>query len=466
MKAFMDENFLLESKAAEELYHGYASDMPIIDYHCHLSPQDIADDRRFESMTKMWLDCDHYKWRAMRINGVDERYCSGNATDYEKFEKWAETVPYTLRNPLYHWTHMELKRPFGIHGLLNRNSAKEIYGVCNELLQEDGFSARGIMRGFGVEVICTTDDPVDTLADHQRIRNEGFEIKVLPTWRPDRALMVDDPVAFQKYVGRLEEASGLDISTYSDFLEALRLRHDFFHGQGCVLSDHGLETLDVVNYTEKDVEQIFLRIRQGMFLKPDEKAIFRTSTLYELALMDYEKGWVQQFHLGALRNISGRMFKSLGADTGFDAIGDFEIGRPLVNFFDKLDCVDKLGKSIVYNLNPCHNEMVATILGGFNNGGIPGKLQYGSGWWFLDQKDGMTRQINALSNMGLLSRFIGMLTDSRSFLSYSRHEYFRRILCNMLGADMENGEIPGDMDMVGAMVRDICYHNAKRYFGF
>ena len=462
----MDENFLLENKAAEELYHEYAKELPIIDYHCHLPPDEIASDRRFENMTKIWLDGDHYKWRAMRAQGVDERYCTGDASDYEKFEKWAETVPNTLRNPLYHWTHMELRRPFGVTQLLGPETAKDIYDTCGGLLQTENFSARNIMRSFKVEVVCTTDDPIDSLEHHKKVSEDGFEIKVLPTWRADKAMMVDHPAAFNAYLARLEEVSAVTIHNFTNLLDALKLRHDFFHAQGCRLSDHGLETVYASNFTQREIENIFARLRQGILLSVEDRDKFRSAVLLHLALMDHEKGWVQQFHLGAMRNNSTRKYQAIGADKGFDSIGDFEMGRPLSAFLDRLDKDNRLAKTILYNLNPRDNELIATMAGNFNDGTIRGKMQFGSGWWFNDQKDGMNRQINALSSLGLLSCFVGMLTDSRSFLSYPRHDYFRRILCNILGTDMENGEIPHDMGLVGGMVQDICYNNAKIYFGF
>jgi glucuronate isomerase len=466
MKEFMDENFLLENKAAEELYHGYAKDMPIIDYHCHLPPSEVANDRKFENITKIWLDGDHYKWRAMRANGVDERFCTGNAPDHEKFQKWAETVPQTLRNPLYHWTHMELRRPFGIKKLLSPSSAKDIYDETTALLQTDEFSARNIMRSFKVEVVCTTDDPTDNLEHHQKVADDGFEIKMLPTWRPDRAMMVDDSRAFNDYVSKIEELTNFSVITYKNYIEALRKRHDFFHQMGCRLSDHGLETIYAEDYNSKEIGGIFTRLRQGISLSAEDQLKFRSAMLFDLAVIDYEKNWTQQFHLGALRNNSTRMFRQLGPDKGFDSIGDFEIAKPMGRFLDKLDTDNRLAKTILYNLNPRDNELIATMCGNFNDGSVPGKMQFGSGWWFLDQKDGMTRQINALSSLGLLSRFVGMLTDSRSFLSYPRHDYFRRILCNLLGADITNGEIPNDMELVGGMVKNISYYNAKNFFGF
>ncbi len=466
MKEFMNDNFLLENKAAEELYHAYAKDMPVIDYHCHLPPAEVAADRKFENMTRIWLDGDHYKWRAMRAHGMNERYCTGDASDYEKFEKWAETVPYTLRNPLYHWTHMELRRPFGITKLLNPGTAREIYEESSAMLQTETFSARNIMRKFRVEVVCTTDDPTDSLEHHKKVAEDGFEIKMLPTWRPDRAMMVDDLKAFNNYVSLLEELTNISIGTYQHYLDALKIRHDFFSEMGCCLSDHGLETIYASDFTVNDTEKTFAKLRQGVSITEEEKLKFKSAMLIDLALMDHEKGWTQQFHLGALRNNSSRMFKKLGPDKGFDSIGDFEIARPLSKFLDRLDHDNRLAKTIIYNLNSRDNELIATMCGNFNDGSVAGKMQFGSGWWFLDQKDGMTRQINALSSLGLLSHFVGMLTDSRSFLSYPRHDYFRRILCNLLGTDMINGEIPYDMELVGGMVKDICYYNAKNYFGF
>lgn len=466
MKTFMDENFLLENTTAEQLYHTFAKDMPIIDYHCHLPPGDIAGDRQFANMTKIWLDGDHYKWRAMRALGVDERYCTGDAADDMKFEKWAETVPHTLRNPLYHWTHMELRRPFGIKKLLNPQTSREIYEESSALLATKAFSARNIMKAFKVEVVCTTDDPTDTLHHHQKIRQDGFKVMVLPTWRPDKAMMIENTDEYNLYLNQLEAAADYSIDTFSDLLKALKIRHDYFHMQGCRLSDHGLETIVADDYTEQEIHNIFLGIRQGKQASEREIRTFKSAMLIHLAVMDHEKGWTQQFHLGALRNNSSRMFSLLGPDKGFDSIGDFEVARPLSRFLNKLDIDSKLAKTILYNLNPRDNEVLATMAGNFNDGTVKGKIQFGSGWWFLDQKDGMQKQLNALSCMGVLSCFIGMLTDSRSFLSYPRHDYFRRILCNLIGTDVEKGEIPGDLELLGKMVQDICYYNAKNYFGF
>ncbi len=466
MKDFMDYGFMLQNKAGERLYNEYARDLAIIDYHCHLPPSEVAEDKVFESMTKIWLDGDHYKWRAMRANGIPEKYCTGDAPDEEKFNKWAETVPHTLRNPLYHWTHMELQRPFGINKLLDPSTASEIYNNCNEMLRTRDFSARNIMRNMNVRLVCTTDDPADSLEHHIRIRNDGFEIKVLPTFRADKSMAVENPETYNKYLDTLEQASGISISEFDDLMAALKSRHDFFHEQGCLLSDHGLETFYAADYTQAEVTQIFRTVRSGKPLTGEMILKFKSAMLYELALMDHEKGWTQQFHIGALRNNSTRKFRQLGADKGFDSIGDLPVAQSMSKFLDRLDMENRLAKTILYNLNPADNAVMATMAGNFNDGSTPGKMQFGSGWWFLDQKDGMEDQINTLSNMGLLSRFVGMLTDSRSLLSYPRHDYFRRILCNLLGNDIEKGEIPADYDLVGSMVKNICYHNAREYFGF
>ena len=465
---FITENFLLLSESAARLYHDYARLMPILDYHCHLPPRQIAEDHRFENLAQVWLYGDHYKWRAMRANGVPERYCTGDASDWEKFEKWAETVPKTLRNPLYHWTHLELNRPLGIcDRLLGPATARGIWDECSARLAQDGFSARGIMRQMGVVLVATTDDPVDDLAHHARIAADpSFPIQVLPTFRPDRAMAVEQPEAFSAWVERLAEASDVEVRDFSGFLAALRRRHDFFHAMGCRLSDHGVETLYAEDYTEAEVRAVFQRVRSGSRPEPADVAKFKSAMLYELALLDYEKGWTQQYHVGAMRNNNTRMFQALGPDTGFDSIGDEPIARPLARFLDRLEREDRLAKTILYNLNPAQNDVLATMIGNFQDGSIPGKLQWGTAWWFLDQKDGMERQIESLSNQGLLSRFVGMVTDSRSFLSYTRHEYFRRILCNLLGREIEQGLLPKDFDLVGRMVQDVCYHNAANYFGF
>ena len=466
---FITENFLLQNDRAVALYHEYARDMPIIDYHCHLPPQQIAEDYRFENITQAWLYGDHYKWRAMRAAGVPEAFCTGEATDWEKFEKWAETVPLTLRNPLYHWTHLELKRPLGISDrLLGPATARGIWDETSAKLAEDAFSCRGIMQQMNVVLVCTTDDPVDSLEHHAVIAaDSSFGIKVLPTFRPDRGMAVDSPSEFNSWVERLSEVSNVDVKDdFGTFLGAIRQRHDFFHSMGCRLSDHGVEMLYATNYTASEINTIFRRIRRGNELRPKEVLKFKSAMLYEFALLDHEKGWVQQYHLGAMRNNNTRFFKAIGPDTGFDSMGDFEVAAPLAEFLDRLDRDQRLARTIFYNLNPADNDVVATMTGSFQDGRTPGKMQLGSGWWFMDQKDGMERQLNSLSNQGLLSQFVGMLTDSRSFLSYPRHEYFRRILCNLLGTEMQQGLLPDDMNLIGALVQDVCYNNAARYFGF
>jgi glucuronate isomerase len=466
MKQFLDDNFLLQTKTAEYLYHEHAKKMPVIDYHNHLIPQQIAENRKFDNVTQPWLYGDHYKWRAMRTNGVDEKYCTGNASDWEKFEKWAETVPHTLRNPLYHWTHLELKRYFGVDQLLNFSTARIIYDKTSEMLQGDEFRVQGLLKKMNVEVVCTTDDPVDNLEFHQAIARSGISMKVYPAWRPDKAMAVENTTAYNNYLDILETVSGIKISSYTALIEALQKRHDYFHRNACRLSDHGLENFYAENYTQNEIDQIFVKIRNGKDLTIGEILKFKSAALYDFAIMDHAKGWTQQFHIGAMRNNNSRMFRTLGPDTGFDSIGDYPVAQPMSRFLDRLDTDNKLTKTILYNLNPSDNEIFATMIGNFQDGSVAGKIQFGSGWWFLDQKDGMTRQMNALSSLGLLSRFVGMLTDSRSFLSYPRHEYFRRILCNLLGNDIENGEIPNDMLLVGTMVENICYHNAKEFFNF
>ena len=469
MKPFMDENFLLHTATAQDLYHHHAAPMPIIDYHCHLVPQQIAEDKRFRSITEVWLGGDHYKWRAMRSNGVPERFCTGeDTTDWEKFEKWAETVPYTFRNPLYHWTHLELKTAFGIDKILNPTTAREIYDECNDKIANDpSLTPRGLMRKYNVETVCTTDDPVDDLRYHKQIRESGFEIKVIPAWRPDKAMAVDKVQDFCAYVEQLAQASGVDIRSFNDLIDALQKRHDFFAQNGCKLSDHGIEEFYAAPYTDAQIKAIFSKALAGRQLTAEEVLQFKSAMLIVFAEMDHASGWTQQFHYGAIRDNNSRMFKLLGPDTGFDSIGQFNTAKAMSRFLDRLASRDKLTKTIIYNLNPADNEVVATMLGNFQDGTCPGKIQWGSGWWFLDQKDGMTKQMNALSLLGLLSRFVGMLTDSRSFLSYPRHEYFRRTLCGLIGADVENGEIPySEMERVRQMVEDISYFNAKHYFGF
>lgn len=468
MKSFIHEDFLLQTDAARELYHEHAKKQPIIDYHCHLNPAAIAGDHVFDNLGQLWLEGDHYKWRAMRTNGVEEKYCTGKETsDWEKFEKWAETVPYTMRNPLYHWTHLELKSAFGVEKLLNLETAREIYDVCTEKLRTPAYSARGLMNKFNVEVVCTTDDPADNLEHHLSLKKEGFGIKILPTWRPDKAMAVENPAAYRAYVEKLSEVSGVTITKFSDLMEALRNRHDFFASVGCRLSDHGIEAFYAESYTLIEIEQIFEKVYSGRELTHEQVLKFKSAMMYEGALMDWEKGWTQQFHYGAIRNNNTRLFNQLGPDTGFDSIGDFNVAKALSRFLDQLDKDNRLAKTIIYNLNPGDNDMIATMIGNFQDGSVPGKIQFGSGWWFLDQKTGMEAQMNSLSNLGLLSRFVGMLTDSRSFVSYPRHEYFRRILCNLIGNDVENGLLPAsEMAFLGEMVENISYHNANQFFQF
>lgn len=462
---FMSDDFLLQTETARVLYHEHAARMPIYDYHCHLPVADIAADRQFETLTQIWLAGDHYKWRAMRGNGVAERYCTGDASDWEKFQKWAETVPYCLRNPLYHWTHLELKNPFGITGvLLGPDTAREIYDRCNALLNTPEFGVRNLLRRMNVKLLCTTEDPLDSLEHHRRIRADGFEVRVHTAWRPDKAMAAENAAALNAWIDRLAELTDADIGTFEAYIEALRRRHTHFHENGCRLSDHGLEAAVAEDYTPGQIETLFAQIRNGRDLRGRDLLQFKSAMMMELALMDHERGWVQQLHLGAMRNNNTRMFRQVGPDTGFDSIGDYLTAEPLARFLDRLDAQGRLPKTILYNLHPRDNEIMATMIGNFQDGSAPGKMQFGSGWWFMDQMDGMIRQMNALSNMGLLSRFVGMLTDSRSFLSYPRHEYFRRILCNLLGDDVEKGLLPRDMALLGRMVEDISYNNARRYF--
>lgn len=466
MKKFLDENFLLETKTAQELYHEFAKKMPIIDYHNHLPPDQIANDINFKNLTQVWLYGDHYKWRAMRTNGVHESFCTGDKSDWEKFEKWAATVPYTLRNPLYHWTHLELQHYYNIDKILSPETAKEIYEEASAKLQTPEYSVRGLLRKANVKLLCTTDDPVDSLEHHKKIKEDGCDIKVLPAFRPDKAMNVDDVAGFNAYVNKVEAVANVSVGSYSDYLTALKKRHDFFVEMGSCVSDHGLEQIYAEDYTDAEIKNIFNKIRGGAALTLEENLKFKSAMLVEFAKWDAERGWVQQYHLGALRNNNSRMMRTLGPDTGWDSIGDFSQGRALAKFLDRLDTTDQLAKTILYNLNPADNELMATMIGNFNDGSVAGKIQYGSGWWFLDQKDGMIKQMNALSNMGLLSKFVGMLTDSRSFMSYPRHEYFRRILCNMFGNEIENGEVPNDIAWVGKIIEDICFKNANQYFGF
>jgi glucuronate isomerase len=462
MKPFLSEDFLLQTDTARALYFDHAANMPIIDYHNHLPPDEIANNKQFKNITELWLKGDHYKWRAMRSNGVNEELITGNADDFEKFKAWAETTPYTMRNPLYHWSHLELKKPFGITELLNADSAAAVYAACNEQLPQ--YTTQALLKYFKVDALCTTDDPADELVYHKKISEQPFGIKVLPAFRPDKAMAIDDAEAYKNYLQKLSAISGIEINSYDSLLEALHKRHDVFHEAGCRVSDHGLDTFQKIDGTAQQLENIFSKAATGKPVSKEESILFKMATLHFICTWNHEKEWVQQFHVGALRNNNTRLLKRIGADAGVDSMGDWPVAEGMAAFFDKLDKDDKLAKTIIYNNNPMYNEVFATMTGNFQDGSTPGKIQYGSGWWFLDQKDGMEKQMNTLSNMGLLSRFIGMITDSRSFLSFSRHEYFRRILCNLIGNDVENGELPADIKWLGKMVEDICYNNARDYF--
>lgn len=468
MKTFLDPDFLLTTRTAARLYHEFAAAMPVIDYHSHLNPRMIAEDHQFENLTQAWLYGDHYKWRAMRANGIPESFITGDATDYEKFEKWAETVPYTLGNPLYHWTHLELQRYFGITSHLSPVTCHEIFESASGLLRSPGYSVRSLLEKMNVEVVCTTDDPLDSLDYHRKISESGWKIRVRPTWRPDKILAFNQIETWNHYVDSLGELTGIRIARYQDLLDALLVRHNFFHDHGCRLSDHGLETFPRSDFHLKEVESTFeiLRMEKRSVQSPDQLEKLAGALLVSLAGMDADKGWVQQFHLGAMRNNNSRSLRQLGPDTGFDSISDLPLAGPMSRFLDHLESDGKLAKTILYNLNPAHNEVLASMTGNFQDGSVPGKIQWGSAWWFLDQKTGMLEQIKTLANFGLLSRFTGMLTDSRSFLSYPRHEYFRRILCSYAGECVEGGEWPSDEVWLSKMVKDICYFNAVNYFNF
>ena len=466
-RKFINDDFLLSNSYARELYHESAEKMPIIDYHCHLVPKMIAENHQFKNLTEVWLGGDHYKWRAMRGNGVPEEFITGNRSGYEKFEKWAETVPYTMRNPLYHWTHLELARVFGIYEILNPRTARVIYDECTEKLQSPEYKGQELMKKFNVKVVCTTDDPADSLEYHKYMAEHPFGVRVLPAWRPDKAMQIENQERYCEYIQLLGEVSGVEITSYQDLLDALRRRHDFFHTMGCRLSDHGLETFYAEDFELEEIDRIFRDTLHGK--KPSREAVlkFRSAILLDFARLDSEKGWTQQFHLGAIRDNNSKMYGILGPDTGYDAIHDLPMAEAGHKFLDRLASEDKLAKTILYNLNPKDNELLATMAYTFNDGTVPGKIQLGSGWWFLDQEDGMRKQMNALSSLGLFSRFVGMLTDSRSFLSYPRHEYFRRIMCSVIGEDIEKGRLPrSEMDFIHQMVKDISYNNAARYFDF
>jgi glucuronate isomerase len=459
---FINENFLLSNRKATHLYREFATDQPILDYHCHLSAKEIADNRRFGDLTEIWLEGDHYKWRAMRANGVPERYCTGNAKPYEKFLAWSRTVPHTLRNPLYHWTHLELKRYFGIDELLDETTAESVWKRANHQLQNENLTAQGILEKFHVVAVCTTDDPVHSLEDHERIQKAQIGTAVFPTFRPDRALHVDDPAAFNEWTDQLAAAANIQITSFSHFLEALRKRHQDFHDHGCRLSDHGMNQCYADFGSEQEVAAIFDKARNRQQPSPAEAKKFATFLMVYFGQLDAEKGWTKQLHLGAYRNANTRALKTIGRDAGFDSIGDWPQAEALALYLDRLDQDNRLPKVVIYNNNPRDNYLFATVAGSFQDGSIPGKMQFGSGWWFLDQKEGIEWQLNALSNCGLLSRFIGMITDSRSFMSYPRHEYFRRILCNVIGREVEAGELPDEDELIGPMIRNICFDNAYR----
>ncbi len=464
IKPFLNENFLLQNSTAERLYHDFAKDLPIIDYHNHLPPDEIANDKQFSNITEIWLKGDHYKWRAMRANGIAEKYITGNASDEEKFIKWAETVPHTMRNPLYHWTHLELQRYFDINELLSPTTAQSIFKQTNKKLQSNSFSTIGLLKKMKVEVVCTTDHPTDSLIFHKMHADSGSELKMLPTFRPDKLVDIGNP-DFLSFLLKLEQLIDKEISTFEDLMSALENRINFFQEHGCQLADHGLTQLYDVNFEEANLDSI-LQKRKTSSLLPFEIQAFQMASLHHLAKVYHSYNWTMQFHLGAIRNNNNRLLTLVGADVGCDSIGDFEQAKGLSAFLNRLDAENKLTKTILYNLNPRDNEVFATMAGNFNDGSIKGKIQWGSAWWFLDQKDGMEKQLNALSNLGLLSRFIGMLTDSRSFLSFPRHEYFRRILCNLIGKDVHNGELPNDINWLGELVEHICYKNANQYFNF
>ncbi len=461
-RSFIHDDFLLGTKQARALYHTYAEREPIFDYHCHLSPQLIADNHQFADLAEVWLGGDHYKWRAMRTNGVAERFCTGDATPREKFQAWAETVPHTLRNPLYHWTHLELKRYFGVDVLLNGNTAEKVWKQANAKLPK--LRVHDLLTNSKVAVVCTTDDPADPLDLHRKIAASKLKTRVYPAFRPDKAIAVGNPVAFNAWVDKLAATANVTIKTFDDLLGALKKRHDDFHAAGCRLSDHGMETALSESCTHAQAKMVFDAVRGGRVASAEEALRYGSYLMFEFGRWDAARGWTKQLHLGAIRNNSSRLLAQLGPDTGLDSIGDFPQARALARYLDTLDATNQLPRTIIYNVNPVDNYVFGTMIGNFQDGSVAGKLQFGSGWWFLDQKEGMEWQMNALSNLGLLSRFVGMLTDSRSFVSYPRHEYFRRVLCNLLGGDMARGEIPNDLKLVGGMVGNICFGNARNYF--
>jgi len=463
MKPFIHDDFLLGNKTARRLYHEFSEGKPIIDFHCHLSPAMISDDRQFENLGQIWLEGDHYKWRAMRTNGIPERYCTGDASQYEKFEKWAETVPAVIGNPLYHWTHLELARYFNIFDLLSPATSGKIYDKASEMLRSMEFSTRSLIKKMKVEVICTTDDPSDTLEHHKKLKG-SFEIPVLPTFRPDNVVKTDDPLKFSQYLSRLGESAGVSVDSFESLVEALDKRHEFFHSMGGRLSDHGLDRFYYSHFEYDEVNKIFHRLLRGRMIDADETEKYRTAIMVELCRMNQKRGWTQQFHVGAMRNNNSRMFRLMGPDTGWDSIGIPQDALKMSAFLNALDNTDQLAQTILYNLNPADNEMMVAMAGNFNDGSRPVKVQYGAAWWFLDQKTGMEKHLKDLSALGILGRFVGMVTDSRSFLSYPRHEYFRRIACNFIGEEVEKGTIPDDDGLLKPLIEGISYNNAREYF--
>ncbi len=463
MKPFIHDDFLLGNKTARRLYHEFSEGKSIIDFHCHLSPAMISDDRQFENLGQIWLEGDHYKWRAMRTNGIPERYCTGDASQYEKFEKWAETVPAVIGNPLYHWTHLELARYFNIFDLLSPATSGKIYDKASEMLRSMEFSTRSLIKKMKVEVICTTDDPSDTLEHHKKLKG-SFEIPVLPTFRPDNVVKTDDPLKFSQYISRLGESAGVSVDSFESLVEALDKRHEFFHSMGGRLSDHGLDRFYYSHFEYDEVNKIFHRLLRGRMIDADETEKYRTAIMVELCRMNHKRGWTQQFHVGAMRNNNSRMFRLMGPDTGWDSIGIPQDALKMSAFLNALDNTDQLAQTILYNLNPADNEMMVAMAGNFNDGSRPVKVQYGAAWWFLDQKTGMEKHLKDLSALGILGRFVGMVTDSRSFLSYPRHEYFRRIACNFIGEEVEKGTIPDDDGLLKPLIEGISYNNAREYF--
>lgn len=463
---FIGKDFMLQTPIARVLYHEHAAKMPVIDFHAHLPPEEIASNKRFDNLSAIWLAGDHYKMRAMRANGVDEKFITGNAPDYEKFVKWAETLEYALMSPLYYWSHLELRRYFGIEKILSPATAKEIYDTASRQLQTADFSTQRLLQKMNVKVLCTTDDPADDLRYHKQIKEQGFSVRVVPAWRPDKALGIDAPDTYNDYLKKLSAAAQMQIRSFADLVAALKKRHAFFDTMGTRNSDHGIATFYAAEYTDSEIERLFGRLLSGESLDGEEALKVKSAILFELAVMNHDSGWVQQFHFGALRNNNTKMYAKVGPDKGFDSIGDGTVARSMQAFLDRLERSGKLAKTIFYNLNPSDSDVVVTMIGNFNGGGIPGKMQFGSAWWFADQRVGIERQLDALSNNGLLGRFVGMTTDSRSFLSYPRHEFFRRVLCNKIGMDVERGNVPADVEWLGKLVEGISYNNAREYFGF